>query len=291
VERGDYTLRLVEILRRVLPEELDGGVSTCPLSYKPWHQDSSASDWDVLIYNVVRVAGAMSDVYGRYNRLIHLDIEPEPDGLIENTGEFLAFFRQLLQKGPRLLANLSQLTMSQAEEALREHVRLCYDLCHFAVEGEEAVATLAALRAEGVRIGRVQISSAIKVAIPPGMPEREQLREHLNSLVDPTYLHQVIGDNQRFRDLPEGLMHFATAAEEQWRIHYHVPLFLENYGALSSTQRDVQTALAQLTPAEARHLEIETYTWSVLPPSLKLDLVDSIEREYRWVIAQLCGRP
>ena len=36
----------------------------------------------------------------------------------------------------------------------------------------------------------------------------------------------------------------------------------------------------RLTP----HLEIETYTWDVLPPSTKPDLTESIVREYEWAL-------
>jgi hypothetical protein len=286
-ERVNYTLRLIEILQRLLPAGLDGGVSTCPLSYKRWFGDSSLPDWNLLIHNIVRVASAMLDAKRRHGCLIHLDIEPEPDGLVENTPEFLQFFKQLLRIGAPLLARSAHLTASQAEDALREHVTLCYDLCHFAVEHEDALSTLTSIRAAGVNIGRVQVSSAVKLVIPPGAPEREQLREHLASLVDPVYLHQVIGDHERFSDLPEGLAHLGTATASEWRIHYHVPLFLRDYGPLSSTQWEVKNALAQLTPTDVRHLEIETYTWGVLPAELKLDLVESIEREYRWVLAQL----
>ena len=286
-ERVDYSLKLVEILRRLLPEGLDGGVSTCPLSYKRWYAGASLPDWDLLIRNLLIVVHAMLDVKRQHGCVIHLDIEPEPDGLIENTSEFVEFFEMLLRKGTPLLAKSAQLTSSQAEEALREHIAICYDLCHFAVEREEVDSTLRAFRAAGIRIGRVQVSSAVKAGIPPTRAERKQLQKMLTSLADPVYLHQTIGDFERFADLPDGIAHLENSADSEWRIHYHVPLFLSDYGKLGSTQSYVRNALAQLTPAEARHLEIETYTWSVLPPDLRLDIVDSIEREYRWVLAQV----
>jgi sugar phosphate isomerase/epimerase len=286
-ERVDYTRKLVEILRQLLPEGLDGGVSTCPLSYKRWYAGASRPDWDLLVDNLLIIVQAMLDTKRRYGCVLHLDIEPEPDGLVENTAEFIRFFEMLLQKGPPLLAKHAQLTNSQAEEALREHIAICYDLCHFAVECEEVDSTLSALRAAGIRIGRVQLSSAVKAGIPPSGPKRKQLQETLASLADPVYLHQTIGDSERFADLPDGIAHLEGSTDSEWRIHYHVPLFLSDYGNLGSTQSDVRNALAQLTPEDARHLEIETYTWSVLPPELKLDIVDSIEREYRWVLAQV----
>jgi len=277
-ERLNYTLRLIEILRRLLPADLDGGISTCPLSYKRW-KEPGRPDWDLLVRNIVRVAAAMF----ASGRDIHLDVEPEPDGLVETTGEFIRFFEMLLHTGAPMLARSAQLTMTQAEEALRRHITFCFDLCHSTVEYETSQAVLNALRNSGVRIGRVQISSAVKIA----RPAQSEARKHLAALADPVYLHQTIGERERFADWPEALDGIEGAQSPEWRVHYHVPLFMENYGGLGSTQSEVRKALAELHTDDVRHLEIETYTWSVLPSDLRLDLVDSIEREYRWVMAQL----
>lgn len=285
-ERVSYTLRLVEVLGKLLPDDLDGGVSTCPLSYKRWNQPGRP-DWDTIVQNVVRVAHAMFEAKRRHNQDIHLDIEPEPDGLVETAAEFISFFEKLLVAGAPLLAKSAQITLPQAEEALRQHVALCYDLCHSAVEYETTRETLSALRKAGVRIGRVQISSAVKIGLPEQEAERERVEKQLRTLADPVYLHQTIGDRERYPDLPEAVNELKSAASAEWRIHYHVPLFTESYGELGSTQAEVQDALRQLTAQDVRHLEIETYTWGVLPEELRVDLLDSIEREYRWVLAQL----
>jgi hypothetical protein len=285
-ERVSYTLRLIEILSRLLPEELDGGISTCPLSYKRW-KDPSRPDWDVLVQNIVRTAARMFESKRRDGQDIHLDIEPEPDGLVETTGEFIQFFERLLRAGAPLLAKSAQLSVAQAEEALRQHIAFCYDLCHSTVEYEESRTVIDALRNAGVRIGRVQVSSAVKIAVPSHSAARERVSEHLSTLVDPVYLHQIIGDSERYADLPEALAEIKDARSSEWRIHYHVPLFMASYGDLGSTQTEVRNALAELRADEVTHLEIETYTWGVLPSHLRLDIVDSIEREYRWVLAQL----
>jgi hypothetical protein len=129
----------------------------------------------------------------------------------------------------------------------------------------------------------VQISSAVKIATQA----QSQAREHLTALADPVYLHQTIGERERYADWPEALERIEDAQSSEWRVHYHVPLFMENYGELGSTQSQARNALSELHRDDVRHLEIETYTWSVLPSDLRLDLVDSIEREYRWVMAQL----
>jgi hypothetical protein len=179
------------------------------------------------------------------------------------------------------------LSPRQAEDALRQHIAFCYDLCHSAVEYEGPRTVIDALRRAGVRIGRVQVSSAIKVAVPCQSHERELLGEYLSAFADPVYLHQIIGNCERYADLPEALDCLKDTRSTEWRIHYHVPLFMASYGKVDSTQSEVKEALVELRADEVRHLEIETYTWSVLPSDQRLDIVDSIEREYRWVMAQL----
>jgi hypothetical protein len=287
-ERVDYTIRLIRILSRLLPDGMDGGVSTCPLSYKPWFRSPQDVNWDLIIGNLLRVFEVLFELKRTRGQDIHLDIEPEPDGLIENTSEFVAFFDRLLQTAvPRLREDRFQLESHQAERALREHFALCYDLCHSAVEFENGEAALERLKAARIRIGRVQISSAVKMALPADEKGRAEIRKQLQGLVDPVYLHQVIGDSSRFPDLEDSLAHLETEKGSEWRIHYHVPVFLESYGVLSSTQAELRDALHRLIPTGVKHFEIETYTWSVLPAELKLELVDSIEREYRWVLDHL----
>jgi hypothetical protein len=287
-ERVNYTIRLIKILSGLLPEGMDGGVSTCPLSYKPWFHSGSEPNWDLIIDNLLVAVAAMLEAKRTRGQSIHLDIEPEPDGLIENVSEFVEFFGRLLTLAvPRMAQDPFNLSGTEAEAILREHITLCYDLCHSAVEFETPQSALQMLKSAELRVGRVQVSSALKLRLPQAEQERRELRNHLQSLIDPVYLHQVIGDQCRFPDLAEGLPHLEFSPGEEWRIHYHVPLFLESYAGLKSTQPEVRDALRQLAPLRIRHFEIETYTWSVLPPELKLDLVDSIEREYRWVMDQL----
>ena len=66
--------------------------------------------------------------------------------------------------------------------------------------------------------------------------------------------------------------------------HYHVPLFLNTYGSVQSTQDEVLKTMKLLQGSQiTQHLEVETYTWDVLPPSYKMELSDSIVRELEWV--------
>jgi sugar phosphate isomerase/epimerase len=283
-----YTLDLIEVLRRLLPDGLDGGVSTAPISYKAWMD--SAGDWTAIVRHLVRVAEALVAIRRDYGKLIHLDIEPEPDCTIENTEEAIAFFEtHVFSEGARRLAASIGCGMAEAREHLRDHIQLCFDCCHFAVEYEDPIAAMERLTAAGIRIGRVQLSSALRATIPADLAGAARVVDRLRSFADSTYLHQVIQRRDRhlqhFPDLPEALL-TADAPDSEWRIHFHVPLFTSDYDGLQSTQADVARVLRFLHDrATTTHLEIETYTWDVLPAGLKGDLLESIGREYDWVLA------
>jgi len=289
-ERVRYTLDLVTILARLLPEGMDGGVSTAPLSYKPWVE---RADPRAFVANIVRVAEAMARVRQRTGALIHLDIEPEPDCVIETSDEFLAFFdRRLLPDGAPMLAATLGCDVAAARDQLRDHVAICVDCCHFAVEYEDPAEALERVRSAGVRVGRVQLSSALKIVFPRDEAASAALLERLRRFADSTYLHQVIeqrdGALRHFPDLGVALDRHESPAGAEWRVHFHVPLFTAEYDGLGSTQDYVRQVLdiARRTRF-ANHFEIETYTWDVLPAGLKIDLLDSIGREYEWVLGQL----
>ena len=112
----------------------------------------------------------------------------------------------------------------------------------------------------------------------------------LETFTHSPYLHQVIGqanDGRRvqFPDLAPALPHLAAGLGRNCRIHYHMPLFVDRYRHLASTRDDTRAVLGLLKDRGfSRHLEIETYTWEWLPPDLKADLLESLHREYLWVL-------
>jgi hypothetical protein len=78
---------------------------------------------------------------------------------------------------------------------------------------------------------------------------------------------------------------FEVGKYSEWRVHFHVPLFLEKYNLLSSTQSEiVKTLNIQNQKPFTNHLEIETYTWGVLPAEFQVPLNESIVREIEWVL-------
>src|SRR5439155_3088431 len=122
--RVQYTLRLLEILAELLPEDVDGGISTCPLSYKGWVDQCDDAAWESITDNLARVAAALVRVQQSRGQVIHLDIEPEPDGLVEHSHEVERFYRRwLLGFGAERLAALLGIDEAAAREHLLEHIR------------------------------------------------------------------------------------------------------------------------------------------------------------------------
>ncbi len=293
-ERLDYTLRLIEILATLLPESLDGGISTLPISYKPWWQNPN--DKDKILHqsslNLGKVVGKMAEVYQNTGKLLHLDLEPEPDGMLENTAEVIDFFQNwLLPIGGKWLQQKLEISQEVAESWIIEHLRVCYDTCHFAVEYEEPNDIVRRLKNAGIKIGKIQLSSAIKIDIPTEIAQRQLILEKLSPFAESTYLHQVIAQYsdrtlKHYPDLSTALPHLLKTEAQEWRTHFHVPIFIRNYQLFESTQEHLEKLL-QLLPNNSvgHHLEIETYTWEVLPPEMKLDILTSIEREYQWVLS------
>jgi sugar phosphate isomerase/epimerase len=288
-ERVAYTLRLIEILAALLPPGMDGGISTSPLSYNAWVKSDDEATWNLLIRNLVRITTALVRLRQDRGMLIHLDIEPEPDGLLGSFDELADFFEvRLLPVGAIQLAAELGISESESRSCLLEHLRVCFDACHIAVGYEDPATLLDRFAALGIRVGKIQLSSALKVPLPADSAARAATALALTPFADSTYLHQVIQRNRdesfvHYPDLPDALPGIADEDAAEWRVHFHVPIFVDRYATFGSTQDELRRVLTLARERRlTRHLEIETYTWDVLPPALKADLFESISREYAW---------
>ena len=295
-ERVDYTIQLFDILVELLPEGMDGGISTSPLSYRPWHPTADALDraTEVCVINLMKVVLHLVRTKEITGKSLHLDIEPEPDGILENSKEFIAFYNgAVLTTGIDWLHDHLGTTREAAEAAIREHLCLCYDVCHFAVAFEEPAAALQALRENNIRIGKLQISAALKTSLPDAESGLTNVHQSLLPYDEPIYLHQTAlrdhaGTVTQYADLTPALAALHAARYTELRTHFHVPIYTDSYGELQSTNDAIVETL-RLWQADpfTHHLEVETYTWDVLPDHQRLTLTESIARELDWVLRNL----
>lgn len=298
-DRVSYTIRLAQILTALIPEGTDGGISTSPLSYKFWHKEDDLKDvFERCTMNLLQVVDQLIRINKTTGKLIHIDIEPEPDGLLGDGKEFLQWYMQYLMPiGISYIQDRYQLNEDEAASLIREHVQICYDVCHFAVSYEDHSHMIEQLRAFGIKTGKIQISAALKATLPNDEARRKQVVDAFAAFNEPVYLHQVIAKNKEgllrhYPDLSEALAQAAKSDAVEWRAHYHVPLFIPSYGALESTQDDIRQVLAVHEENTVTfHLEVETYTWEVLPQEMRLPVADSIIRELEWVLAIMKHQP
>ena len=290
-DRVAYTIRLAQILAALLPEGVDGGISTSPLSYKFWHSADQLNDvMERATFNLLLVVDQLISIKNVTGKLIHIDIEPEPDGLLGNGKEFLQWYvTHLLPLGTAYIQDRYKANEDEAAAIIREHIQICYDVCHFAVSYEDHAHMIEQLQSLGIKTGKIQISAALKGAFTDDT-QRKNVVEAFQQFNEPVYLHQVVarrkdGTFLLYPDLNNAIDDAANPEVTEWRAHYHVPLFVNTYGVLQSTQADIQKVLAiQDHSMFTFHLEIETYTWEVLPQEMRLPIADSIIRELQWVL-------
>ena len=270
-ERLAYTNLLFELLVKLLPAGIEGSVSTVPGSMEVSIQQ-----------NLWHCVEHIADLSERTKRQLHLGLEPEPLCQLENSAGTISFFEQLRAE-------------HRNDPRLDEFLGVNYDCCHFAIEFEEPQNALSALAQHGIKISKIHLSSALKTNAT------KEARAALAKFADDVYLHQVAvrdatGKITFYRDLPDVLSchpSLVTCHAEEWRIHFHVPLHAPASPPFDNTNDHLLGTLDVLAadPKLCSHLEMETYTWEVLPLELKArSVVEQLAAEYNWTLARLKER-
>jgi hypothetical protein len=283
--RLDYTNLLFDLLAQLVPPGVEGSVSTVPCGFKGLV--STPEELKMIRNNLWQCVEHISRLAQQTGRNLHLGLEPEPLCLLETSGEVIHFFDRMKaehRNDPRLF----------------ERLGVNYDTCHFAIEYEEPRDAIGCLRGHGIRISKIHLSSALKV-----VPTREAL-EALARFVEPVYLHQVVirrpdGSRVIYQDLddalaceaPEPPQEDESVPATEWRVHFHIPLHSPPVEGFNNTCDHLLGTLdlLQENPELCSHLEMETYTWEVLPAALReRDVADQLVSEYNWTLSALAER-
>lgn len=340
--RRDHTILLADILNLLLPSDSVGSISTLPLGWPsaPWPEKGwSAEHFQCAARNLLSVAGHLASLADRTGREIVLAIEPEPGCILDTAIDVIQFFEQYLLVGPD-------------QRIARRFLTVCHDICHSAVMFEPQQQVLAEYQNRGIRVGKVQVSSAIEVPwrelsseseceepnmrgensehvplgkrrehlphgqrwehalhgnpldhVPLGkrdvLQKRDVLLTQLRELHEPRYMHQTTRANEGGRlaelaeDFPVALERWLgpdSISKTNWRIHFHIPIFVERFGQLRATRSEIGEACQFLEahrsntvdgcPWFTGHYEVETYAWPVLPAELRAEhLADGIAKE------------
>ncbi len=288
-ERTQYTINVADILADVAPEGLAPSIQSAPLGFKPrvTGPDVVASYTE----HVLRVVAHLVGIEVQTGKTITLALEPEPHCFLETTDETIDYFTNHLYSGrsAERLAKLADIPVSEAIAALRRHLGIVFDIGHQAVGFEDIPVSLQKLVDAGVPILKLQEVAAMR------MPEvTDETIEALQRFAATVYLSQTVekknGKITKFLNLEDAFAaRRADPGPREWRTHFHVPVFLDNLGAFGTTRFALEEALQMHKDKPlSRQLEIETYTWDVLPDHLKTgDIVDYVCREIEWVHGQL----
>lgn len=281
-ERLVYTNQLFDLLDEIAPAEMEVSVSSLPGSFKEFiRPETSAAQRSAIRRHLLASAEHIERIREKSGRDLHLGLEPEPLGLFENSAETVDFFGSLVEG-----------VSADTRERVLRNVGVNYDTCHLAVEFEEPRSAIGAIRAAGIRISKVHLSSAL--TLRPTGPAVSKLRQFQEGV----YFHQVIvasrGEvDRRFKDLPDALAWYESTpgdAGEEWRVHFHVPLHTSPEEGFGDTRGHLSDLLALYAedPGWCRHFEFETYTWEVLPEALRSrEVVDQLVAEYDWCLSEM----
>jgi sugar phosphate isomerase/epimerase len=254
-ERTAYTLDLARLLGELLPDDaVRGSVSTLPLGWRTeWRDDRGQLE-------------VLAQGLAEQERPVRVAFEPEPGCVIETTEQAAALL----------------------SEVDKDWLGVCLDACHLAVGFEDPAAALGRLEAAGLAVVKLQASAALEAAHPAD-PET---RRALESFVEPRFLHQCNEGAPPGADDLDLALDGGLPGEGPWRVHFHVPLHADPAPPLTSTRPVLAGTLAELFgggTARTDHVEVETYTWQVLPdaPADDAGLVAGIAAELEWTRREL----
>ncbi len=284
--RLNYTIELAKLLAKILPSDIDeGSISTLPLGYREnWSIDAQRQ----ASTNIFAYAKAADALYKATGKRIRLCLEMEPGCVLERTDQTIAYFNKYLKDFSRLQGVDYQLVL--------DNVGLCYDICHQAVMNENVTQSFQDVSDAGIVVGKIQVSSALKVMDAKNSDAQSLLQQ----FSEPKYLHQTTviakdGKSAFYNDLPDALASVDKSIYDEWRVHFHLPIQataidLNNVEVESvTTTRDaIEECLQCLAQGNQKpHIEIETYTWQVLPSSLydgtQACLIKGLAREHQWL--------
>jgi len=287
-QRRDYTIAAGGLMASLSGPAQKISVSTLPGSFKKFGKH----DVKAMGRHIAEVAAAFHRMMNIHGKTIILAMEPEPGGTFETTDEFVHFYEEvLLAETWPSFDDLTGGNKEAAEEIMRQHVGICFDTCHAAVEFEDPSQSLLLLESRGIQIGKMQLSSALHLDNPAQNPEGLAM---LATYDEPRFLHQVMARGKDlslsyFDDLGPYLAQAATRDDLAVRAHFHVPVFADDLGCgLKTTQDAMRQGLGtSLERQLTTHFEVETYSWDLLPErrgaAPSADLPDLICHELEYV--------
>ena len=290
-ERLGFMFPAINLGAAFATSEREVGVTTNALSYRRWIDVDMPGNWAALTLNIIRMVQHMAGIHDRTGVTMHIDLEPEPGSVLRDTADVVKFYSQwLLPRGGAMLSDRMSLGDGSAADTILRHVRIALDTAHAAVVWDDAAASLDAFAEYGIRIGRLQTSSAVEIEVPADDLARRELAEHLTQFTSPSLLQQVVArmDGEivrRFDDLPDAIDVLSESVGQTWRIHTHAPLLADRYGVFTSTREDTAAWLREIATRgiDVGMIELRSANWDVVPHDDRGPMELMIMQEAEWV--------
>ncbi len=294
-ERLGFMFPALNLAAEFASPEREIGITTNGLSYRRWVDVDMPGNWAALTLNVIRVVQHLAGIHDRTGVTLHIDLEAEPGSVLRDTADIVRFFTQwLLPRGGAMLSDRMQLTDISSAEVILRHVRLALDTAHAAVVWDDAAASLDAFAEHGIRIGRLQVSSALEVEVPEDAAAQKELAVHLEGFESPNLLQQVVASRdceivQRYDDLADAIAALCESAGQTWRIHTHAPLLADRYGVFTSTREATADWLREIAARgiDVGFIELRSANWDVVPHDDRGPIEVMIGAEVEWVRGML----
>jgi hypothetical protein len=288
-DRTRYTMNVARILTEITGPDVEPTIQSAPLAFRPKVVDDRyiAEFTD----NLLRVVAYLMDLERSSGRRVKLALEPEPYCFLETIAETVEYFNTHVYSAAayRRVAELTGQPLSEVFGGVRRHLGVVFDICHQSVAFEDITQDLELLVGAGIPIFKLQEAAALMVPeVTPAIVD--ELKRYTGTI----YLSQTTerrdGVLTRYLNLEDAIAAWeADPGPREWRTHFHVPVFLADLGPFKTTRSGIDDALAvhAATPL-SNHLEIETYTWDVLPEHLKTgDITEYVVRELEYVRDEL----
>jgi hypothetical protein len=287
--RTQYTMNVARILSEITGPEVEPTIQTAPLAFRP---KVSGDDYvEAFTDNLLRVVAFLMNLEKETGRRVKLALEPEPYCFLETIEETVEYFTAYVYttKAALRVAELSGQPLAEVFQGVRRYLGVVFDICHQSVEFEDITEDLQMLVDAAIPIYKLQEASALNV---PDVTD--EIVAELKRYTGTIYLSQTTelrdGVITRYLNLEDAIAAYESdPGPRSWRTHFHVPVFLDDLGPFRTTRDGIDAALAfhAATPLST-HLEIETYTWDVLPDHLKTgDITEYVVRELEYVRDEL----
>lgn len=293
VERFIFTKNLITILSNLLDTEY-GSISTVPICYKIKIRNRKKKYrviQESLCY-LMEILVLLDKTKREKNKKIVLCFEPEPDCFLENTHDIIFFYKHtLIPYGTNYLNKNYGYTKKNATRKIFQHLQICYDACHFAIQHEKPKKTFEMLLKHNITVGKVQLSSLVHMYIPRNTFVEKIKILKLQNLSTSTFLHQVRTTYKKTKNIhscvdfskPINSNECLTCVKKTRRIHYHLPIYKNTFLLCNTTKKHLDKTFLELIRKNVIHLEIETYTWLAAKKKNFLNTVESIVKEYEYV--------